>query len=149
MNTHRFILEPYKDIGTRNTCPAYHRKRSFSRYIDTEKKITFPDYVGRCDREQKCGYHLTPREFFERNPMEKEKLTNEQSFMQQPMMEMRTIKANSISYIDTGIVYQSSEEQAVSVPDLTVRRSRCHEVDEEVSCRFFQTLGRGYGILAD
>lgn len=107
MNTHRFILEPYKDIGTRNTCPAYHRKRSFSRYIDTEKKITFPDYVGRCDREQKCGYHLTPREFFERNPMEKEKLTNEQSFMQQPMMEMRTIKANSISYIDTGIVYQS------------------------------------------
>lgn len=39
--------------------------------------------------------------------MEKEKLTNEQSFMQQPMMEMRTIKANSISYIDTGIVYQS------------------------------------------
>ena len=67
MNNHRFILQPYKGVATRHTCPACHKKRCFSRYIDTEKQILFPDDVGRCDHEQSCGYHLTPKEYFERN----------------------------------------------------------------------------------
>lgn len=77
MSTHRFILEPYKGVSTRHTCPNCHRKRCFSKYIDTEKRIQFPDYVGRCDHEQKCGYHFTPRDYFERNPAEKELWTQE------------------------------------------------------------------------
>lgn len=68
-STHRFILQPYKGVATRHTCPSCHKKRCFSRYIDTEKQISFPDDVGRCDHEQSCGYHLTPKEYFERNPM--------------------------------------------------------------------------------
>ena len=54
MSTHRFILEPYKGVSTRHTCPNCHRKRCFSKYIDTEKQIHFPDYVGRCDHEPKA-----------------------------------------------------------------------------------------------
>lgn len=68
MNNHRFILQPYKGVGSRHCCPSCHKKRCFSRYIDTEKQISFPDDVGRCDHEQSCGYHLTPKEYFERNP---------------------------------------------------------------------------------
>ena len=71
MNAHRFILQPYKGIGSRHCCPACHKKRCFSRYIDTEKQISFPDDVGRCDHEQSCGYHLTPKEYFECNPQSK------------------------------------------------------------------------------
>lgn len=71
MSTHRFILQPYRGVGSRHTCPACHKKRCFSRYIDTEKQISFPDDVGRCDHEQSCGYHLTPKEYFERNPQYK------------------------------------------------------------------------------
>lgn len=52
MSTHRFILEPYKGVSTRHTCPNCHRQRCFSKYIDTEKQIQFPEYVGRCDHEQ-------------------------------------------------------------------------------------------------
>ncbi len=70
-NTHRFILQPYKGVVTRHPCPACHKKRCFSRYIDTEKQISFPDDVGRCDHEQSCGYHLTPKEYFDRNPQAK------------------------------------------------------------------------------
>ena len=66
MSTHRFILEPYKGIATRHTCPECHKKRSFARYIDTEGKIEFPPYVGRCNHEQSCGYHFTPKDFFEK-----------------------------------------------------------------------------------
>ena len=71
MNTHRFILQPYKGVGTRHSCPSCQRKRCFSRYIDTEKQISFPDDVGRCDHEQSCGYHLTPKDYFGSNPQAK------------------------------------------------------------------------------
>lgn len=63
MKTFRFILEPYKGIGTRHSCPC-----CFTRYIDTENLIKFPEYVGRCNREHKCGYHFRPRQYFEQNP---------------------------------------------------------------------------------
>ena len=75
MSTHRFILEPYKGIATRYTCPECHKKRSFARYIDTEGKIEFPPYVGRCNHEQRCGSHLTPQDFFEKNPEKHETVT--------------------------------------------------------------------------
>ena len=71
MNKHRFILQPYKGIGSRHTCPACHKRHCFTRYIDTEKKISFPDDIGRCDHEQSCGYHYSPKEYFEHNPVAK------------------------------------------------------------------------------
>ena len=71
MNNHRFILQPYNGVGSRHCCPSCHKKHCFSRYIDTEKQISFPDDVGRCDHEQSCGYHLTPKEYFESNPQSK------------------------------------------------------------------------------
>lgn len=74
---HRFILEPYKGVATRHTCPECKQKRCFSRYIDTENAITFPEYVGRCDHEQKCGYHFTPKEYFEQYPDKKEQLQDQ------------------------------------------------------------------------
>lgn len=104
MSTHRFILEPYKGVSTRHTCPNCHRKRCFSKYIDTEKQIQFPDYVGRCDHEQKCGYHFTPRDYFERNPSEKEKLSEDTFRNYTPIKE---VEPKVTSYIDLDIVNQS------------------------------------------
>jgi hypothetical protein len=104
MSTHRFILEPYKGVSTRHTCPNCHRKRCFSKYIDTEKRIQFPDYVGRCDHEQKCGYHFTPRDYFERNPSEKEKLS-EDNFRN--YTSIKEIEPKATSHIDLEIVNQS------------------------------------------
>ena len=101
MSTHRFILEPYKGVSTRHTCPNCHRKRCFSKYIDTEKQIQFPDYVGRCDHEQKCGYHFTPRDYFERNPSEKEKLSEDNFRNYAPIKE---VEPKATSYIDLDIV---------------------------------------------
>lgn len=50
------------------TCPQCGRAKKLVRYIDTWKQITFPSYVGRCDRQFKCGYHYTPRDYFQDNP---------------------------------------------------------------------------------
>lgn len=74
---YRFTLEPYKGVSTRHTCPNCHRKSCFAKYIDTEKQISFPDYVGRCNHEQKCGYNYTPKMYFDENPIAKERLIEE------------------------------------------------------------------------
>ncbi len=104
MSTHRFILEPYKGVSTRHICPNCHRQRCFSKYIDTEKQIRFPDYVGRCDHEQKCGYHFTPRDYFEQNPSEKEKFAENSFGSYTPIKEVKPV---AISYMDLDIVNQS------------------------------------------
>lgn len=72
---YRFTLEPYKGVSTRHTCPNCHRKSCFAKYIDTEKQISFPNYVGRCNHEQKCGYNYTPKMYFDENPIAKERLS--------------------------------------------------------------------------
>ena len=79
MSNYRFKLEPYKGVRTRHTCPACERPRCFARYIDTEEKIEFPDNVGRCDHEQHCGYHFTPKDYFAEHPLAKEELYSSDS----------------------------------------------------------------------
>ena len=106
MSTHRFILEPYKGVSTRHTCPNCHRQRCFSKYIDTEMQIQFPEYVGRCDHEQKCGYHFTPRDYFEQNPYEKDKFAEKENSFRSyaPIKEAQPV---ATSYMDLDIVNQS------------------------------------------
>lgn len=41
------------------TCPNCDKKR-FVRYWDTKQKTYLPNQFGRCDREQNCGYSLSP-----------------------------------------------------------------------------------------
>jgi len=65
---HRFILQPYKGLNTRYHCPACnHRDKTFVRYIDTETNEQINDNVGRCNREDNCNYHQTPKQYFETN----------------------------------------------------------------------------------
>lgn len=61
-------LEKYKGQSTRYTCPKCGRKHSFTRYIDTETNIYIDEKVGICNRAINCGYHYTPKQFFENNP---------------------------------------------------------------------------------
>ena len=71
---HRFRLKPYKVPSDRTECPNCHHRRCFVPYIDTEGRITFPPYVGRCNRENKCGYHYPPKRYFSEHPETKGEL---------------------------------------------------------------------------
>ena len=65
---HRFILEPYKGMNTRYRCPScQQRDRTFSLYIGTETGEQIHPSVGRCNRESNCGYHYTPKQYFQDN----------------------------------------------------------------------------------
>lgn len=68
MVEYRFSLQKYKR-GSKLSCPNCGKKQCFVKYIDSQGKITFPDYVGRCDHEQSCQYHYTPSDYFHDNPM--------------------------------------------------------------------------------
>lgn len=67
MNEHRYILEPYKGMKTRYSCPSCEHDKTFARYIDTETGEHINATVGRCNRESNCTYHYTPKQYFEEN----------------------------------------------------------------------------------
>ncbi len=60
MADYRFALERG---GVKHLCPACQQVR-LVRYVDSFTGEPVADDVGRCDREDSCGYHLTPSEYF-------------------------------------------------------------------------------------
>lgn len=67
MNEFTYILEPYNGTKSRYTCPNCGAKQSFAKYINSETKEYLSDYVGRCNKEIKCGYHYKPKQYFDDN----------------------------------------------------------------------------------
>ncbi len=65
MKKYRYSLEKYVSQKSRWFCPECDKK-TFTRYIDTHTENYLADYVGKCNREEKCSYHFTPKMFFER-----------------------------------------------------------------------------------
>lgn len=61
-------LEPYKGRSSRYECPACHDKTSFARYLNGDTGDTIHSTVGRCNHESGCGYHYTPKQYYQDNP---------------------------------------------------------------------------------
>ena len=90
MNDFRYQLERYRGRGSRYVCPQCGRKYTFTRYIDTHNNNEYVnDKVGKCNRLDKCGYHYTPRQYFEDNPWLRDK---EFSFFSQHRVRERKKK---------------------------------------------------------
>ena len=66
---HRFQLQKYSSNPTsKHTCPSCNTPGKFTRYVDTDTGEILNDRVGRCDRENSCGYHYTPKMYFANHP---------------------------------------------------------------------------------
>lgn len=60
----KYQLQPYKGTQSRYRCPACnHSSKSFVRYIEIETGQQLAPHVGRCGRQDKCGYHLSPAQY--------------------------------------------------------------------------------------
>ena len=68
MNYPQPYLQPYKGKDTRHDCPSCKAKLSFTLYLDGNTHKPIHDNVGKCNRESKCGYHYTPKQYFIDNP---------------------------------------------------------------------------------
>ncbi len=67
MSEHRYSLQEYKGMASRYHCPGCRQKGKFARYIDKTTGEQLGDDVGKCERADKCGYHLRPSEYFKAN----------------------------------------------------------------------------------
>lgn len=57
------MLQKYSS-NSKQTCPACGKPKVFTRYVDIETNEVLAPNVGRCDREDKCGYHYPPKQYF-------------------------------------------------------------------------------------
>ena len=89
-----YTLERYNGLKSRYNCPECGGKHQFARYIDAAGNY-IADHVGRCNRESKCTYHLTPKQYFENNP---------DAAPQHPIREMKPEPARSTQYISPDVL---------------------------------------------
>ena len=107
-------LQPYKGKATRHTCPACGTKESFTLYINGETNEHINSKVGKCNRESKCGYHYTPKQFFIDNPDCKKSsdfISNTTNVVQcsTPLSSRRGVGGEvPFSYVERSASYQSN-----------------------------------------
>jgi hypothetical protein len=110
-------LQKYKGKSTRHPCPECGIKESFTLYVDGNTHQPINKNVGKCNRESKCGYHYTPKQFFIDNPDYNK--SNEQSSNTKKLeippspspLERageRSIGSIPFSYVERSASYQSN-----------------------------------------
>ena len=115
MSEYRFHLQKYRP-GSKTVCPKCGRKSCFTRYVDENAQITFPNHVGKCDRINSCGYHYTPKEYFQDNPTIKETMIEQNNRSDTPSRAVKPIakplssSAPQTSYLPSDWVSQSMQK---------------------------------------
>jgi rubredoxin len=106
MENHKYSLQPYAGIATRYRCPQCGVNKVFARYIDNETGEQLADHVGRCNRDDKCAYHYTPKEYFADNNITFENKTDTvKGYKQTPKPQQKPEREPS--FIDTKYFKQS------------------------------------------
>lgn len=96
-------LQKYSGKSSRFTCPQCKTKESFTLYLSGDTNAPIHSTVGKCNREVKCGYHYTPKQYFTDNPISKKEFTNSHKKMiPQPMQN------SPINYIPWKLVKESA-----------------------------------------
>ncbi|MDD3787067.1 MAG: DUF6371 domain-containing protein [Petrimonas sp.] len=96
-------LQKYSGKSSRSTCPQCKTKESFTLYLSGDTNAPIHSTVGKCNREVKCGYHYTPKQYFTDNPISKKEFTNSHKKMiPQPMQN------SPINYIPWKLVKESA-----------------------------------------
>ncbi len=104
MDNFRFTLEPYKGAKSRHTCPSCGKSGTFTRYIDTETDQYLSDEVGRCNRENSCGYHNTPKQYFKDSDISS---SYKHSEIRNRSAGVKSIAHEETSYVDIDVVNNS------------------------------------------
>ena len=109
MKDYRYKLEPYKGMNTRYRCPNQQcNRKTFVRYIDTETGKHIDCNVGRCNRESNCGYHYTPKQYFQDNNILFESQTTKKHTMP------KSVVLKPVSFIPVELFNQSLKRYQVN-----------------------------------
>ena len=135
MSEYRFHLQKYHP-GSKTTCPNCGKSRCFVRYIDEQGSISFPGNVGKCDHENSCGYHYTPKEYFKDNPdvLEMDEGSGK-SLLSVPYKKAdKTLSCIVPSYIPSSYVLRSLSHYSIN----PLYQYFCHVFGENEASRLFE-----------
>jgi hypothetical protein len=102
------MLEQFKGPASRFDCPSCGAKKEFTRYISNENNY-YSELVGRCNRELKCGYHLTPSQYFKANP---NSLLFDYSYVRQVKHQSKEIDLIPIQVLNDSLTHWRSNNFA-------------------------------------
>jgi Domain of unknown function (DUF6371) len=105
-------LEPYKNIHSRHTCPSCGMKNSFTLYLDGSINKPINTNVGRCEKESKCGYHYTPRQFFIDNPPSED---DKKNYIHQPTLLIQKETPQPMGVLPFELVKKSASYESTFV----------------------------------
>lgn len=101
-----YSLQKYRGLSTRHECPNCHDKHSFTLYVDENGKPLSP-ICGRCNHESRCGYHLTPGEYFKEHPEAKD-VTSSYTLIKKGPQRMPDYIPNADKYIKQSLSLNSN-----------------------------------------
>lgn len=113
MSEHRFHLQKYRH-GSKIACPYCGRPKCFTRYVDEQGEITFPENVGRCDHEGRCGTNYTPSMYFQDNPGAKEHQSKDYPLYTRSIPLIKTERPKPVSFIDDSVVTKSLKHYEIN-----------------------------------
>jgi len=67
MKNFSYEFEKYTGRNSRHICPGCQHPHTLTRYINRFTGEEVSPEVGICDRVNKCGYHFTPKEYYQLN----------------------------------------------------------------------------------
>jgi len=109
MNYPHPYLQPYKGKDTRHDCPSCKAKLSFTQYLDGNTHKPIHDIVGKCNRESKCGYHYTPKQYFMDNPTADHRRNEACLVSKPPLSSRREIRGEvPFFYVEKSASYKSN-----------------------------------------
>ena len=105
-------LQKYKGKTTRHTCPQCEVKECFTLYFDGNTHQPINKRVGKCNRESKCGYHYTPKQFFIDNPLSTVETRHASSEISNQIIKKVTppqpVGTIPFTYVERSASYQSN-----------------------------------------
>lgn len=118
MSEYRFHLQKYK-YGSKISCPSCGKPRCFVKYVDAEGEIAFPGNVGKCDHENSCGYHYTPKEYFKHHSVRLQSLSS------------RHCSCKHGTALDSAVYFKDN-------PDVLTRDQSVGESFQAALCKFIE-----------
>ena len=107
-NYNKPYLEKYSGRSSRHRCPRCGDEHSLAYYIDGNTGLIFDEKVGRCNHESSCGYHYTPKQYFEDNPDKKNRWESNVTIGNIRLSNNTCIKKDIIDYIPFRYVKDSA-----------------------------------------
>ena len=102
----RYRLEKYTGRASRHTCPSCGHKHVFARFVDITTGDYVADDVGRCNREERCGYNKSVQDangkdlFVLESTVKKEYKEKEITHTIDPKFIVRSMQENTNYFLD-------------------------------------------------